>query len=158
MPPLVKCFCRSHKCSGTYVSPSTKRTHERNDLQLKTAVSQTIHRGLVISHASETRPTGSLTPPYPIRGPILLPVSDFPDPPASSPCAVEQEMIDHGVLTQVDINIQVYRNSLPSLGPNLIPPIHFSRPSIITRSIMRLLQQAHNPSTRISHTTSLNEI
>lgn len=31
-------------------------------------------------------------------------------------------MIDHGVLTQVDIDIQVYGNSLPSLGPNFHSP------------------------------------
>ncbi|KAN0074465.1 hypothetical protein V8E55_011877 [Tylopilus felleus] len=47
---------------------------------------------------------------------------DFPNPAPTSSCAVEQEMLDHGTLTQEDINIQTYGLLLPNLGTNFHMP------------------------------------
>ncbi|KAG9317974.1 hypothetical protein JVU11DRAFT_30 [Chiua virens] len=116
MAPLVPCRCKSHNCKGALVTPATKRTHQRNDLRLSTVTSQMIHRGIVNPHLSAKNP--SLTP----QGPILPPILRFPDPPATSSCLVEQEMLDHGTLTQEDIDIQVHGSDLPNLGPNFHSP------------------------------------
>ncbi|KAI6025796.1 hypothetical protein F5J12DRAFT_780595 [Pisolithus orientalis] len=43
-------------------------------------------------------------------------------PPPSSTSAVEQETLDHSMLTQEDIDIQVYGSELPNLGPNFHSP------------------------------------
>ncbi|KAI5995786.1 hypothetical protein F5J12DRAFT_725916, partial [Pisolithus orientalis] len=64
----------------------------------------------------------SLVLPYPTRGPIFPPIMHFPDPPASSSSVVEQKMIDYGMLTQEDIDIQVFSSELPNLGPNFHSP------------------------------------
>lgn len=54
----------------------------------------------------------------PVRGPLLQPIVDFPDPPASSSSAVEQQMLDNRTLTQEDVDLQTYSSELPNLGPN----------------------------------------
>ena len=123
MPALVPCFCQAHKCKGTLVTPPTKRTHERADLRLRTIASQTLHRGIVQPHASSKPSQGPpLVKPYLTREPIMPQVFDFPDPDPTSPCAVEQQMLDHGTLTQEDIDIQTHGASLPNLGPNFHTP------------------------------------
>ncbi|KIK75155.1 hypothetical protein PAXRUDRAFT_36999 [Paxillus rubicundulus Ve08.2h10] len=113
MAPLACCYCLSNKCNGTFVKPSTKRTHERTNLRLKFTIPQSIHRGLVVPH--DPKPTPALIPPYPVREPILLPRFEFPDPPVTSTCVIEQQMLDHGTLTQEDIDIQLHGSDLPNL-------------------------------------------
>ncbi|KIO14437.1 hypothetical protein M404DRAFT_1009458 [Pisolithus tinctorius Marx 270] len=120
MPKVCPCNCKSHNCKGKLVDYDTRRTHERADRRERTSASQTIHRGLIVPHVSSNPP--SLIRPYPTRGAILSPISHFPDPPPSSASAVEQEMLDHGTLTQEDIDIQVYGSELPNLGPNFHSP------------------------------------
>ncbi|KIN99860.1 hypothetical protein M404DRAFT_154084 [Pisolithus tinctorius Marx 270] len=120
MPKAYPCNCKSYNCRGKLVDYDTRRTHERADLRQRTSASQGIHRGLIIPHLSSKPP--SLVSPYPTRGPILPPIMNFPDPPASSPSAVEQQMIDHSTLTQEDIDIQVFGSELPNLGPNFHSP------------------------------------
>ena len=120
MPAQVRCYCQSHKCKGAYVEPSTKQTHERNDLRMKTAISQSIHHGLVHLHQPRSNPP--LLKQYPDRGPLLPPMSDFNNPLPISSCMVEQQMLDHGTLTQEDLDIQVHGSALPNLGPNFHSP------------------------------------
>ncbi|KAF8431515.1 hypothetical protein L210DRAFT_804948, partial [Boletus edulis BED1] len=60
--------------------------------------------------------------PYLTQEPIMLPVFDFPNPAPTSPCAVEQQMLDHGILTQEDIDIQTHGAVLLNLGPNFHTP------------------------------------
>ncbi|KAF8121679.1 hypothetical protein EV363DRAFT_1131938, partial [Boletus edulis] len=50
------------------------------------------------------------------------PAFDFHDPPPVLSCVVEQEMLDHGILTQEDLDIQVHGSFLPNLGPNVHSP------------------------------------
>ncbi|KAI6146376.1 hypothetical protein BKA82DRAFT_125796 [Pisolithus tinctorius] len=120
MTKVCLCNCKSHNCKGKLVDYDMRRMHERTDQQERTSASQTIHRGLIVPHVPSNPP--SLIRPYPMRGAILSPISHFPDPPPSSTSAVEQEMLDHGMLTQEDIDIQVYGSELPNLGPNFHSP------------------------------------
>ncbi|KAG1887341.1 hypothetical protein F4604DRAFT_1571425, partial [Suillus subluteus] len=53
---------------------------------------------------------------------LVAPVFEFSDPPPVSPCAVEQEILDHHILTQEDIDIQIHGHTLPNLGPNFHTP------------------------------------
>ena len=120
MPTLVPCFCQAYKCKGTLIPPPMKRTHERADLRKKTIASQTIHRGIVQSH---TYQKPSQDPPLlPIQEPIMPVLFDFPNPAPTSSCAVEQEILDHGTLTQEDIDIQTYGSLLLNLDPNFHTP------------------------------------
>ncbi|KIJ57899.1 hypothetical protein HYDPIDRAFT_103637 [Hydnomerulius pinastri MD-312] len=120
MPSLVRCHCTSYKCQGGFIAPATKRSHDRADTRLKTTISQTVHRGLVIPHIPSKPPV--LKTPYPTREALLPPVFEFADPQATSSCAAEQEMLDHGTLTQEDMDIQIFGNALPNLGPNFHSP------------------------------------
>ncbi|KAG1831529.1 hypothetical protein EV424DRAFT_1534209 [Suillus variegatus] len=118
MAHSARCYCDTHKCSGTLVTVHTKKSHERADLRRKSQ--STIHSGRIVPHKI-THPE-----PVPCENPVptalFAPVFDFPDPPPVSPCAVEQEMLDHGILTQEDIDIQIHGRALPNLGPNFHTP------------------------------------
>ncbi|KAG1804315.1 uncharacterized protein BJ212DRAFT_1304335 [Suillus subaureus] len=52
----------------------------------------------------------------------LSPDVQFRDPVQTSNCAVEQEMLDHSVLTGEDLDLMVYSSDLPNLGPNFHSP------------------------------------
>ncbi|KAG2336006.1 hypothetical protein BDR05DRAFT_1006251 [Suillus weaverae] len=58
----------------------------------------------------------------PIPAPLIPPIFDFPDPVPVSPCAIEQEMLDHGTLTPEDIDIQIHGCALLNLSPNFHTP------------------------------------
>ena len=79
-----------------------------------------IHRGIVQPHTYQKPSQGP--PRLPIREPIMPALFNFPDPAPTSSCAVEQEMLDHGTLTQEDIDIQTYGSLLLNLGPNFCTP------------------------------------
>ncbi|KIO00975.1 hypothetical protein M404DRAFT_29181 [Pisolithus tinctorius Marx 270] len=120
MPKFYTCTCKSYGCKDKPVDYQMKRTHYRKDLRLQTSTSQVIHHGLVAPHVLREPPP--LTPPYPIRGPLIPPRLEFPDPPPISPSAVEQEMLDHGILMQEDLDLQVHGSELPNLGLNFHSP------------------------------------
>ncbi|KAL4063576.1 hypothetical protein V8B97DRAFT_2011546 [Scleroderma yunnanense] len=99
MPKTYPCYCKSYKCNSKH-----------------TLTLQTIHHSYVIPHIPSKPPP--LIPPYSTKGPLLQPIVNFPDPLANSPSAVEQQMLDHGMLTQEAIDLQVYDSELPNLGLN----------------------------------------
>lgn len=127
--PLVRCRCQAHKCNGKLVNPSTARAHERSDLRQKTIDAQTriqqagrtkyIIPSALHDQGPISRSVPSLVHPPPRP---LSPYLDFNDPPATSDCAVEQEMLDHGSLTREDLDIMTFGSALPNLGPNFHSP------------------------------------
>ncbi|EGO28222.1 hypothetical protein SERLADRAFT_434095 [Serpula lacrymans var. lacrymans S7.9] len=56
------------------------------------------------------------------REAILPPKCNFSEPQASSSRLVEQQMIENGILTTEDINLQVFGSSEPNLGSNFHSP------------------------------------
>ncbi|KAG0694341.1 hypothetical protein DFH29DRAFT_779674, partial [Suillus ampliporus] len=52
----------------------------------------------------------------------LSPDVEFHDPVRTSDCAVEQEMLDHSILTGEDLDLMVHGSELPNLGPNFHSP------------------------------------
>ncbi|KAL4078647.1 hypothetical protein V8B97DRAFT_2021036 [Scleroderma yunnanense] len=120
MPKAYPCNCKSYNCNGKLVDYDTRHMHEHTDLWQRTSASQGIHHVSFVPQVSSKPPP--LAHPYPTRGPILPHVFDFPDPLEMSPSAVKQQMLNHGMLTPEDINLQLYGNELPNLGPNFHSP------------------------------------
>ncbi|KAG1735327.1 uncharacterized protein EDB91DRAFT_562970 [Suillus paluster] len=118
MAHSARCYCDTHKCSGTLVAVHTKKSHERADLRRKSQ--STIHSGRIFPHKITHLEPVPCENPAPAA--LVAPIFDFPDPPPVSPCAVEQEMLDHAILTQEDIDIQNHGRALPNLGPNFHTP------------------------------------
>ncbi|KIK79761.1 hypothetical protein PAXRUDRAFT_36357 [Paxillus rubicundulus Ve08.2h10] len=50
--------------------------------------------------------------------PLISPDIKCLNPPQTSDCAIEQEMLDHGTLTGEDLNIMMFSSNFPSLWPN----------------------------------------
>ena len=110
-----------------------------------------IHRGHPAPHIPGQQ---TLTTPYPQKGPILQPIANFHDPPACSSSAVKQEMLNHGMLTQEDIDIQIHGSDLPNLGPNFHSPEalldavdHYEKYNALTAAGAQTLNtyHAHHP-------------
>ena len=51
-----------------------------------------------------------------------MPYVDFHNTPGTSGSAVEQEMLDHGLLTCKDLDIMTFGSALSNLGPNFHSP------------------------------------
>ncbi|KAG2046041.1 hypothetical protein BDR06DRAFT_977775 [Suillus hirtellus] len=115
-----RCYCKSYGCNGTLIPVGTRRTHDHADL--RRTLQSTIHSGRVIPYNLKTTHLEPVPRVNPITAPLIPPIFDFLDPPPVSPCAVEQQMLDHGMLTQEDIDIQIHGRALPNLGPNFHTP------------------------------------
>ncbi|KAG2338736.1 hypothetical protein BDR05DRAFT_951682 [Suillus weaverae] len=119
MPPTARCYCKSYGCNSTLVPVGTRRTHDRADLH-RTSQSTAIHsRHIVPLKTTHLEPIPRANP---IPTLLIPPIFEFPDPPPVSPCAVKQLMLDHGTLTQEDIDIQIHGHALPNLGLNFRTP------------------------------------
>jgi len=123
--PLVRCNCKSHKCGGKYVDYNTWRTHDKKDLRLRTTTSQAQLQNVCRVVPTAKPDQGPVSRTFPILlnpSKVLSPDAEFPDPPRSSDCAVEQQMLDHGTLTGEDLDIMTFGSDLPNLGPNFHSP------------------------------------
>ncbi|KAG1810290.1 uncharacterized protein HD556DRAFT_1210808, partial [Suillus plorans] len=89
----------------------------------------------------------------------LSPDVEFHDPVRTSDCAVEQEMLDHGILTREDLDLMVHGSELPNLGPNFHSPEallaavdHFSEYNAeqraAARQLKKMLEEIHNQQER----------
>ncbi|KAG0693068.1 hypothetical protein DFH29DRAFT_881751 [Suillus ampliporus] len=99
-----------------------KRSHERADFRKETTMAQAQHRrlGMPPMQAGPV-PRGFSVPLHEPSAP-LSPDVEFHDPVRTSDCAVEQEMLDHGILTGEDLDLMVHGSELPNLGPNFHSP------------------------------------
>ncbi|KAH7918292.1 hypothetical protein BV22DRAFT_1134692 [Leucogyrophana mollusca] len=124
MPLLARCFCTSFGCNGALISTATKHSHEREDLHSTTVDLQSRHVRVNVPLGQAF--TGPVSPQYTVSlhepAPSLPSRVLFEDPPRASSSAVEQEMLDHGVLTGEDINILTFGSELPDLGPHFHSP------------------------------------
>ncbi|KAG2339803.1 hypothetical protein BDR05DRAFT_950957 [Suillus weaverae] len=62
-------------------------------------------------------PHGFLVPLHEPSAP-LSPDMEFYNPIQTSDCTIEQEMLDHGILTGEDLNLMVHGSELPNLRLN----------------------------------------
>lgn len=119
---FVRCYCKTSNCKGALISYEKKRTHERADLRNHTIIAQAQHKRLGTPNVQAGPvPRGFAVPLHEPSAP-LSPDVEFRDPVRTSDCAVEQEMLDHGVLTGEDLDLMVYGSDLPNLGPNFHSP------------------------------------
>ncbi|KAG0701854.1 hypothetical protein DFH29DRAFT_875594 [Suillus ampliporus] len=118
----ARCFCKTSKCNGQLIPYATKRSHERADFRKETTMAQAQHRRLGMPPVQAGPvPHGFSVPLHEPSAP-LSPDVEFHDPVRTSDCAVEQEMLDHGILTGEDLDLMVHGSELPNLGPNFHSP------------------------------------
>ena len=98
---MIPCYCAS--CAGSLVPAATKRSHERIEIKNRTSTRPGREIRLIPRSQQSRQVSRTLAPPR-IR-----------------PVVPEQEMLDHGFLTQEDLDIQT-DSSLPNLGPNIQDP------------------------------------
>ncbi|KIK79293.1 hypothetical protein PAXRUDRAFT_161651, partial [Paxillus rubicundulus Ve08.2h10] len=122
---LIRCYCQTHECNGALVEKHVFNNHQRADLWGKTKTSQARFQRagprILLPSAQQPHPAPvSQGFPTPLHEPtpLISPDIEFLDPPRTSNCAIEQEMLDHGTLTGEDLDIMTFGSDLPNLGPS----------------------------------------
>ncbi|KZT30202.1 hypothetical protein NEOLEDRAFT_1127120 [Neolentinus lepideus HHB14362 ss-1] len=117
-------LCNCEKCKGSFVTKHTARTHATRDhrrlSRAKTLEKQVAAAGPGASHSGSIRDF-SVRLTEPTRPDPFLDFA-YTIPRLTSSSAVEQEMLDSGVLSPLDLEIQTYGSVLPNLGPYIHAP------------------------------------
>ncbi|KAG6369936.1 hypothetical protein JVT61DRAFT_13320 [Boletus reticuloceps] len=123
MPGTASCSCLSHHCGGKVVPKHVVAAHRRADLLARMVASQAQSQRAALKIVPMAKAdTGPVLRTIREDSPPLSPNINFPDPPRTSPCPVEQQMLDHGCLTGEDLDIMTFGSALPNLGPNFHSP------------------------------------
>ncbi|KAG1854601.1 hypothetical protein F4604DRAFT_1685968 [Suillus subluteus] len=118
----TRCFCKTSKCNGQLISYVQKQSHEQADFRKETTMAQAQHRRISTPPMQAGPvPCGFSVPLHEPSAP-LAPDVEFHDPVRTSDCAVEQEMLDHSILTGEDLDLMVHGSELPNLGLNFHSP------------------------------------
>ncbi|KIK79758.1 hypothetical protein PAXRUDRAFT_28329 [Paxillus rubicundulus Ve08.2h10] len=133
---LSKCLPskRLKVCNGEIVPAHIASAYVQSDLLQETVTSQAqFHRigaQIVPSTQQDATPISHRSP-NPLHEPLppLSPDVMFLDPPHSSDCTAEQEMLDHGILTGEDLDIMTFGSALLNLEP------HFNSPEVLLNAV-----------------------